>query len=150
MYCNFPNPVFKIYLEKIEKYTPVFRKDLCFCSIIYGRTNRLVHVFFCQRKLLGTLSLLVYGSLVVYNNPQRFNNYSQKNIIAHKIWMIRSYAMAMTAVTFRVFHIIFYMLDWGHLENYELSLWISVLGNMLFAELVIYRQSKHYLKSFTT
>jgi hypothetical protein len=72
----------------------------------------------------------------------------KRNILSHKIWMMRSYAMAMTAVTFRVYHIIFYMLDWGHLENYELSLWISVVGNMLFAEYIIYRKSKSYLKSF--
>ena len=50
----------------------------------------------------------------------------KRNIIAHKVWMMRSYAMAMTAVTFRLYHIIFYLLDWGHLENYELSLWLSV------------------------
>lgn len=74
----------------------------------------------------------------------------KRNVIAHKVWMMRSYSMAMTAVTFRVYHIIFYLLDWGHLENYELSLWISVLGNMLFAEWIIWRQSKNYLKTFTT
>jgi hypothetical protein len=74
----------------------------------------------------------------------------KKNILAHKIWMIRSYAMAMTAVTFRVYHIVFYLLGWDHLENYELSLWISVIGNMLIAEWVIYRKSQDYLKSFTT
>ena len=72
----------------------------------------------------------------------------KKNVLTHKIWMMRSYAMAMTAVTFRVYHIIFYLLDWGHLENYELSLWISVVGNMLFTEYIIYRQSRSYLKSF--
>ena len=72
----------------------------------------------------------------------------KKNVLAHKIWMMRSYAMAMTAVTFRVYHIVFYMLNWNHLENYELSLWISVIGNMLFAEWIIYRKSKNYLKSF--
>jgi hypothetical protein len=74
----------------------------------------------------------------------------KKNVLAHKIWMIRSYAMAMTAVTFRVYHIAFYLLGWDHLENYELSLWISVIGNMLIAEWVIYRKSRNYLKSFTT
>jgi hypothetical protein len=79
-----------------------------------------------------------------------FTTIHKKNIVAHKVWMMRSYAMAMTAVTFRVYHIVFYLLDWGHLENYELSLWISVIGNMLFAEWIIYRQSRHYLKSFTT
>jgi hypothetical protein len=73
----------------------------------------------------------------------------KKNMLAHKIWMVRSYAMAMTAVTFRIYHIVFYLLDWGHLENYELSLWISVVGNMLFAEWIIYRQSRNYLRSFS-
>ena len=58
--------------------------------------------------------------------------------------------MAMTAVTFRVYHILFYLLGWDHLENYELSLWISVIGNMFFAEWVIWRQSKQYIKSFAT
>jgi hypothetical protein len=76
------------------------------------------------------------------------NKIHKKNVIAHKIWMIRSYSMAMTAVTFRVYHIVFYLLGWGHLENYELSLWISVIGNMLFAEWIIYRQSRNYLRSF--
>lgn len=73
----------------------------------------------------------------------------KKNVLAHKIWMVRSYAMAMTAVTFRIYHIVFYLLNWGHLENYELSLWISVVGNMLFAEWIIYRQSRNYLRSFS-
>jgi hypothetical protein len=72
----------------------------------------------------------------------------RKNVLAHKIWMMRSYAMAMTAVTFRVYHIAFYLAGWGHLENYEISLWISVIGNMLFAEYLIYRKSRSYLKSF--
>lgn len=73
----------------------------------------------------------------------------KKNVLAHKIWMIRSYAMAMTAVTFRIYHLVFYLLDWDHLENYELSLWISVIGNMLFAEWIIYQKSRRYLQSFT-
>ena len=72
------------------------------------------------------------------------------NIDQHREWMMRSYAMAMTAVTFRVYHIAFYLLGWDHLENYELSLWISVIGNMLIAEWVIYRKSRNYLKSFVT
>ena len=79
-----------------------------------------------------------------------FTTIHKKNVLAHKIWMIRSYAMAMTAVTFRIYHIIFYLLDWDHLENYELSLWISVIGNMLFAEWIIYRKSRSYLKTFAT
>jgi hypothetical protein len=72
----------------------------------------------------------------------------QKKVLAHKAWMIRSYAMALTAVTFRVYYIILYLLDVELTKNYEISLWISVVGNLLAAELVIYRRAKHYLQTF--
>jgi hypothetical protein len=74
----------------------------------------------------------------------------EKQVLAHKVWMIRSYAMAMTAVTFRICYIILYLFDVEVTQNYEVSLWISVIGNMLFAEFIIWKKSKHYLKTFTT
>jgi hypothetical protein len=78
-----------------------------------------------------------------------FTTILQKNILAHKIWMIRSYTMAMTAVTFRVYYIIGYLLDVELTKNYEVSLWISVVGNLLVAEFIIFQKTKHYLKTFT-
>ncbi len=62
--------------------------------------------------------------------------------------MMRSYAMALTAVTFRVYYILLYLMDWDLMANYRFSLWISVIGNMLVAEWIIYQQSKKYLRSF--
>ena len=70
----------------------------------------------------------------------------KKNVLAHKFWMIRSYAMALTAVTFRVYYLVLYLLDVELTKNYEISLWMSVVGNLLVAELVIYRRSKSYFK----
>lgn len=78
-----------------------------------------------------------------------FTTILQKNVLAHKNWMIRSYAMALTAVTFRVYYLILYLMDVELTRNYEVSLWISVVGNLLVAELVIFSKARHYLKSFT-
>jgi hypothetical protein len=85
-----------------------------------------------------------------YFTLKGFTSILQKNILAHKFWMIRSYTMAMTAVTFRVYYIILYLLDVELTTNYEISLWISVVGNLLVAELLIFQRTKHYLKTFTT
>jgi hypothetical protein len=79
-----------------------------------------------------------------------FTSILNKQVLAHKIWMIRSYAMALTAVTFRVYYIIFYLYDVPLTLNYEVSLWISVIGNLMIAEYIIYRKSKSYLNTFTT
>lgn len=77
-----------------------------------------------------------------------FTTILQKYVLAHKNWMIRSYAMALTAVTFRVYYLILYLMDVELTRNYEISLWISVAGNLFIAELVIFSRAKKYLQSF--
>jgi len=72
----------------------------------------------------------------------------RKNVIAHKAWMIRSYAMALTAVTFRIYYIILYLAGVELTKNYEVSLWASVVGNLLAAEWFIYIKSKRYTSTF--
>jgi hypothetical protein len=79
-----------------------------------------------------------------------FSSILKKQVLAHKIWMMRSYAMALTAVTFRVYYIILYLYNIPLKMNYEVSLWISVAGNLMIAEYLIYRKSKTYLTTFTT
>lgn len=78
-----------------------------------------------------------------------FTTILRKQVLPHKLWMIRSYAMALTAVTFRVYYIILYLYDVPLQVNYEVSLWLSVVGNLFVAEYLIYRRSKAYLSTFT-
>ena len=79
-----------------------------------------------------------------------FTTILNKLVLAHKIWMMRSYTIALTAVTFRVYYIILYLYDVPLTLNYEVSLWMSVVGNLMVAEFLIYRKSKAYLTTFTT
>jgi hypothetical protein len=78
-----------------------------------------------------------------------FTTILQKNVLAHKNWMIRSYAMALTAVTFRIYYLILYVYNVELTLNYEVSLWISVVGNLLVAEWLIYTKAKRYLQTFS-
>lgn len=79
-----------------------------------------------------------------------FTTILNKQVLAHKIWMMRSYTMALTAVTFRIYYIILYLYDVPLTLNYEVSLWMSVVGNLMVAEFLIYRKSRTYLATFTT
>lgn len=120
-----------------------------FVVLFFGAPTGLYMSFFAKGSIWER-SLFLFMALTWFiTTLYGFTTIRKKNVLAHKIWMMRSYAMAMTAVTFRIYHILFYLLGWGHLENYELSLWISVIGNMLFAEWLIYRKGRAYLKTFT-
>ncbi len=120
-----------------------------FVVLFLGAPTGLYMSFFAKGSFWERVLFMFMASWWFVTTLYGFTTIHKRNVLAHKIWMMRSYSMAMTAVTFRVYHIVFYLLNWDHLENYELSLWISVVGNMLFAEWIIYRQSRNYLKSFT-
>src|SRR5688572_22756465 len=138
----------RVILKKAKAIHRWSGRVYVFVVLFLGAPTGLYMSFFAkgsfwERALF--MFMAIFWFLTTLRGLQEILN---KNMLAHKIWMIRSYAMAMTAVTFRVYHLIFYLLDWNHLENYEISLWISVIGNMLAAEWIIYRKSRSYLKTF--
>jgi hypothetical protein len=142
---------FSRYILKKSKAIHRFSgKIYVFVVLFLGAPTGLYMSFFAKGSFWERSLFMFMASWWFITTLYGFTTILKKNVLAHKIWMMRSYSMAMTAVTFRVYHIMFFLLGWGHLENYELSLWISVIGNMLFAEWIIYRKSRNYLRSFAT
>lgn len=137
-------------LKKSKVIHRISGKIYVFVVLFLGAPTGLYMSFFAKGSFWERALFMFMAGWWFVTTLYGLSTIHKRNVVAHKIWMIRSYAMAMTAVTFRVYHIAFYLLGWDHLENYEVSLWISVIGNMLFAEWVIWRQSKQYLKSFAT
>lgn len=135
-------------LKKSRAIHRISGKIYVFVVLFLGAPTGLYMSFFAKGSFWERALFMFMAAWWFVTTLNGLNTIHKRNVVGHKIWMIRSYAMAMTAVTFRVYHILFFLLGWGHLENYELSLWISVIGNMLFAEWVIYRQSHNYLRSF--
>ena len=56
----------------------------------------------------------------------------------HVDWMIRSYAMAASALTFRVFYVLLYLARVD--GEYVIAIWLSFAVNLLAAELLILRR----------
>ena len=140
---------FSSYILKKRKAIHVWSGRIyVFVVLLLGAPTGLYMSFFAKGSFYERALFMFMAVFWFFTTYNGLTTILKKNVLAHKIWMIRSYAMAMTAVTFRVYHILFYLSGWSHLENYEISLWISVIGNMLFAEYFIFRKSKRYLKTF--
>jgi hypothetical protein len=135
-------------LKKRKKIHSWSGRVYVFVVLLLGAPTGLYMSFFAKGSFYERALFLFMAVFWFFTTYKGLSSILGKNVLAHKIWMIRSYAMAMTAVTFRIYHIVFYLLEWDHLENYEFSLWISVLGNLLLAEYFIFRKSKRYLSTF--
>ena len=68
----------------------------------------------------------------------------------HFHYMIRSYAIASVVLSFRILHILFFLLNVPYQDNYAISQWLGLFGNFLVAELIIFFieiKKSHSLKS---
>ena len=137
-------------LKKSRAIHRVSGKLYVFVVLFMGAPTGLYMAFFAKGTL-GERALFTFMATWWFiTTLYGLTTIHKRNVVAHKVWMERSYAMAMTAVTFRIYYILFYLAGWDGLVNYEVSLWISVIGNMLIAELLIFRNSRNYLRSFST
>ncbi len=118
--------------------------------LLIGAPTGLYMSFFAKGGLAERGLFMFMALSWFFFTLKGFTSILNKQVLAHKIWMMRSYAMALTAVTFRVYYIILYLFDVPLTLNYEVSLWISVIGNLMVAEYLIYRKSRSYLTTFTT
>ena len=140
---------FSRYILKKSKAIHRFAGKIYVAVVLFiGAPTGLYMAFFAKGSFWERCLFMFMATWWFITTLNGLTTIHKRNIIAHKVWMMRSYAMAMTAVTFRVYYILFYLLDWKLLENYQFSLWVSVIGNMLITEFIIYKQSKKYLKSF--
>jgi hypothetical protein len=137
-------------LKKRKRIHVIAGKMYVFVVLLIGAPSGFYMTFFAKGGVPERLCFMFMAILWFYSTYKGFvAAVYQKNYLSHKFWMFRSYAMALTAVTFRVYHIVFYLAGMSSFDNYSISLWISVLGNAAVAEAIIFYQSKQYLKTLT-
>jgi hypothetical protein len=81
--------------------------------------------FILQGILLGLFTWKGYHAILHHNK------------IKHLHFMIRSYAVATVVLTFRIYHILFFLLRVPYQDNYAISQWLGLAGNLLLAEIFI-------------
>ncbi len=88
----------------------------------------------------GRVGFLVTGLALLYTTWRGLEHVHRRDFRGHIAWMVRSYAMAATAITFRVLYIAFHAAGTGH--EYVLALWFSLFVNWGIAECVVLRHRK--------
>lgn len=98
--------------------------------------------FFAKGGLLGQLGFLTlaFASFATTLAAWRAILPARRDLAAHRAWMIRSFALAATAITFRVSHVAGYFAGLEETTNYVACLWLSLAGNAAVAEILIHRR----------
>jgi len=100
----------------------------------------LIMAIYANGQLPGKTAFVILDCLWFWFTYKAIIEIRRKNIKAHKEYMIRSYALTLSAVTLRTWKIIilsFVYVDPLHL--YMIDAWMGFVPNLLFAEWLIRR-----------
>jgi hypothetical protein len=140
---------FSSYILKKRKPIHIWAgRVYVFVVLLIAAPTGLYMSFFAKGELTERCLFMFMAISWFVFTLKGFTTIINKNILQHKVWMIRSYTMALTAVSFRVYYIVLYLFKVELTKNYEVSLWMSVVGNLLVAEAFIYYKTKNYLATF--
>jgi Predicted membrane protein (DUF2306) len=103
----------------------------------------LVMGWYANGGLGSRIAFLLLGTLWIFFTVKAWQKALAKDIAAHKRFMIRSYALTLSAITLRAWKVlIIYVFEPGPMDAYRIVAWLGWVGNWLVAEYIIYRQYK--------
>ena len=141
-FTQFSNYILKKYkrIHRIMGYAYV--TDV----LVLAGPSALVMSFYANGTLLSKTSFVLLSFLWMLFTAFALVYVKKKNFKAHKNWMIRSYALTLSAISLRLYAMFLpKIVHLGAQEEYAVIAWASWTINLLIAELIIYSQRKRAL-----
>jgi uncharacterized membrane protein len=117
---------------------------------LFAGPSGLIMGFYANGNVWSRVSFVLLSILWMSFTALAFYKAKQKNFMAHKKWMIRSYALTLSAITLRL--LAFILPNFVHLkafDEYALIAWLSWALNLLVAEVIIFNLSSRGTRNLT-
>lgn len=131
-----------------------FDKNLKYLHRFSGRIYVVVTLFlsslsgiyigiFANGGWISKVSFVLLGILWFYTTYKSYREIRKGNILQHKFWMWRSYALAFSAITLRMWKVILvYLFHPNPMDVYQIIAWLGWVPNLLLVEYLIKKQNR--------
>ncbi|MCC7030180.1 MAG: DUF2306 domain-containing protein [Chitinophagaceae bacterium] len=90
------------------------------------------------------ISFCLLALLWFYSTLMAIVSIRKKDITGHRKWMIRSFALTLSAISLRAWkYILVYLFHPAPMDNYRMVAWLSWVVNLLIAEIIIFKFIHH-------
>ena len=132
------------FLKENRKLHKIIGKIYVYNILIINFPACLLLSIFSNGGIIGISGFLIQNFLWVYFTLFAVISIKKGNIEAHQKYMILSYAITTTAITFRIIKNLFYREDIFSYELfYGINVWTSMLLNIIIAYIIIRKNRKN-------
>lgn len=93
---------------------------------------------YAKGGLITQAGFMIQGVLLAWFTYKGHQCIHSGNKEGHVRYMVRSYAVALVVLTFRIFHILFFIWRVPYQDNYAISQWLGLSANLLLAEVILH------------
>ena len=138
---------FTQFSKRLQKNQPKIHRTLGYIYVvdvllITGPAG-LVMGFYANGGLWSRIAFVLLAVLWIYFTAMALVKAKQKNFKAHRNYMMRSYALTLSAITLRAWKYgITNTMTLPPMDVYRVVAWVGWVGNLAFAEYWIYRHKR--------
>ena len=104
-----------------------------------------IMALFANGGISSRMAFSVLSILWIFTTAMGWRTAMQRRFLEHKMWMYRSYALTLSALTLRLWKWLFVLLfHLRPMDAYMIVAWLGFVPNLLFAELLIARTTYHW------
>jgi len=114
--------------------------------LLLAGPSGLVMGFYANGTVWAKTSFMILAALWIVFTAIAYKKALDKDFVSHRNWMMRSYALTLSAITLRL--MAFFLPKFFHMEaffEYTLIAWLSWTINLVIAEIVIALRKKAFI-----
>lgn len=132
-----------VLLKRIPKIHRNIGKIYVFTILFLSAPSGFFIGVFANGGRYSKISFVTLSVLWFYFTLKGFLHIKNKNIAAHKAFMLRSFALTFSAITLRFWKVILvYLFHPSPMDVYQIIAWIGWIPNLLIVEYYLYNQLK--------
>ena len=133
-----------VFFDKKLKYLHRFSGRIyVFVTLFLSSLSGVYIGVFANGGLLAKVSFVLLGILWFYTTFKAYTEIKKRNIQQHQFWMWRSYALALSAITLRMWKVILvYLFHPNPMDVYQIIAWLGWVPNLLLVEYLIKKQKR--------
>ena len=116
-------------------------KVYIFLILLLAAPSGIYMGFFANGGLLSKVSFVILGFFWWFSTFKAYQLARQKKFKPHKLWMWRSFALTLSAITLRMWKVIIvYLFHPNPMDVYQIIAWLGWIPNILLIEYLIIKK----------
>lgn len=130
-------------LKRYKFFHQMSGKIYVFSILVFGAPSGLILGIYANGGLSSQIAFCLLAVLWFYFTFMAYKKIRNKNIVAHKIYIYRSFALTLSAITLRAWkYIIVELFQPKPMDVYRIVAWLGWVLNLVIAELIIIKYLK--------